>query len=129
MFSYQEYVKSVQQDIQEIEQLAFYQSLEQPRLVIDIREPEELNNGKITGAVAIPRGMLEAKLITLSPEQDPEAAQKWLKQQDIVLYCASGARSALATKSLNEMGLTKVSSLIGGFNAWQKQGYPVTDVR
>lgn len=127
MLSYQEYVTSVQQDIKEIDQLAFYESLEQPRLVIDLREPEELSNGKITGAVVIPRGMLEAKLMSLSPKDNAQDSQQWLQQQDIVLYCASGARSALSTKSLNEMGLTKVSSLVGGFNAWQKQGYPVSD--
>lgn len=127
MLSYQEYVKSVQQDIKEIDQLAFYESLEQPRLVIDLREPEELSNGKITGAVVIPRGMLEAKLMSLSPKDNAEDSEQWLQQQDIVLYCASGARSALSTKSLNEMGLTKVSSLVGGFNAWQKQGYPISD--
>lgn len=127
MFSYQEYVKSVQQDIKEIDQQSLMQSLDQPRLVIDVREPEELSNGKIKDAVHIPRGLLEAKLMSLSPEDNADASQQWLNQQDIVLYCASGARSALATKSLNEMGLTNVSSLVGGFNAWQKQGYPTIE--
>jgi rhodanese-related sulfurtransferase len=128
MLSYQEYVKSVQQEIEEIDQQTFYQSFDKARLVIDIREPEELQNGIITGAVVIPRGILEAKLITLSPEENVEASKQWLKHQDIVLYCASGARSALAVKSLNEMGLTKVSSLSEGFNAWQKQGHPISNV-
>ena len=127
MLSYQEYVKSVQQEINEIDIESFFKGKNQNTLVIDVREPEELSGGKLTDAVHIPRGLLEAKLITLSPLDSVEASQEWLLQQDIVLYCASGARSALAAKSLQAMGLNKVTSLSGGFNAWLKQGYPISD--
>jgi rhodanese-related sulfurtransferase len=125
MLSYQEYVKLIQQDINEIDVETYYKNLNKQNIIIDVREPSELNVGKITGALNIPRGMLEAKLLSLSSLDNIADAQDWLMQQNILLYCASGARSALATKSLLAMGLKNVSSLSGGFAAWLKLGYPV----
>jgi rhodanese-related sulfurtransferase len=84
-------------------------------LLIDTREPAEWAAGHIAGAQAVPRGILEGKIEQLA--QDPD--------QPIVLYCASGGRSALAADSLQRMGYRNVLSLAGGFNAWQEAGYPV----
>ncbi len=85
-------------------------------LVIDIRERDEFEQGHVPGAVFIPRGFLELRI-----EQhayDPDTP--------IVLYCAGGVRSALAARNLQEMGYSRVESLIGGFGGWRNAGLPVT---
>jgi sulfur-carrier protein adenylyltransferase/sulfurtransferase len=85
-------------------------------LVVDIREREEYEQGHVPGALFIPRGFLELRI-----EQhayDPATP--------IVLYCAGGVRSALAARNLQEMGYTRVESLIGGFGGWRSAALPVT---
>ena len=83
-------------------------------VVIDVREPEEFARGKIPGAHTIPRGVLEMQVDGRLPR---EAA--------IVLYCGVGGRSALAAKSLADMGYEKVENLQGGWSAWTNAGLPV----
>jgi phage shock protein E len=84
-------------------------------LLIDTREPAEWAAGHIPGAAPVPRGILEGKIEQLAPDVN----------QPIVLYCASGGRSALAADSLQRMGYRNVLSLAGGFNAWHEAGHPV----
>jgi rhodanese-related sulfurtransferase len=84
-------------------------------LLVDVREPAEWEAGHIAGATPLPRGILEGKIEELAPDPD----------QPIVLYCATGGRSALAADSLQRMGYRNVLSLAGGFKAWQEAGYPV----
>ena len=84
-------------------------------LLIDAREPGEWANGHIPGATLVPRGVLEGKIEELAPDVE----------QPVVLYCASGGRSALAAESLQRMGYRNVMSVSGGFNAWQEAGLPV----
>lgn len=79
---------------------------------IDVRESDEYENGAIAGAVHIPRGYLE-----LNVEHDVPA-----KDTPVVLYCAGGVRSALAAKSLQDLGYTDVVSLKPGFNGWKDKG-------
>tara|TARA_Y100001970_G_C14192855_1_gene836358 strand:- start:21 stop:404 length:384 start_codon:yes stop_codon:yes gene_type:complete len=81
--------------------------------LIDIREINELENtGKVEGAKHIPRGMLEVYLDPNSPIiQNGEIDQN----KEFVLFCAGGVRSALAVKSLQEMGYKKISHIDGGF--------------
>lgn len=89
---------------------------------IDLRESEEIRrNGKIPAAVHAPRGMLEFYADPASPYHLPE----FDPQQELILYCAGGGRSALATKTLQEMGFEKVAHLDGGFKAWEEAGLPV----
>ena len=93
-------------------------------LLVDLREPgERAQQGAIPGAIHAPRGMLEFWADPSSsyhrPEFDPN--------QRVVLYCASGGRSALAADTLQQMGYTNVAHLDGGFNAWQAAGQPVED--
>lgn len=76
-------------------------------VLIDVREDREWNVGHAAGAMHMSRGTLESKI-------DPTVA----REVEIVLYCASGNRSALAAESLTQMGYTSVSSLSGGFRAW-----------
>ncbi|EOD81901.1 rhodanese-like domain protein [Grimontia indica] len=91
-------------------------------VLIDVREPNELDSGIIYGAHAIPRGILEMNLVA--------HLNNILKVEDvsnapIVLYCRSGSRSALATESLRRMGFNNVSSLKGGITQWSSAGYPL----
>lgn len=88
----------------------------QPNLtLIDVRETEEWVTGRASGAIHISRGILEHEIETKAPN----------KQSTIVLYCRSGARSALAAESLMRMGYTNVYSLDGGFTAYKAAGLPV----
>ena len=83
--------------------------------LIDIREINELENtGKVDGANHIPRGMLEVYLDPNSPVfQNGQIDQK----KEFILFCAGGVRSALAVKSLKDMGYQKVSHIDGGFGS------------
>jgi rhodanese-related sulfurtransferase len=87
--------------------------------VIDIRETEEVKqNGKIAGAVNAPRGMLEFYADASLPYHKPE----FNKEKRIIFYCASGGRSALALKTLKEMGYTNIAHIDGGLKAWEAAG-------
>ena len=81
--------------------------------LIDIRESNELENtGKVEGASHIPRGMLEVYLDPNSPVfQNGQIDQ----DKEFILFCAGGVRSALAVKSLKDMGYQKISHIDGGF--------------
>ena len=91
--------------------------------IIDIRDIRELqNSGRIEGAVHVPRGMLEFWL-------DPESAYfkegKLDLNKEMVLFCAGGLRSALAAKTLKDMGFEKVSHIDGGFGAMKQSKFKV----
>ncbi|HOW48054.1 MAG TPA: rhodanese-like domain-containing protein [Rubrivivax sp.] len=89
---------------------------------IDIRDVRELErDGVIPGAFHAPRGMLEFWACADSPYHKPVFAQ----DKRFVLFCAAGWRSALATKTLQDMGLPKVAHIDGGFGAWKAAGAPV----
>lgn len=87
-------------------------------LVVDVRDAPELQaNGKIKGAVHVSRGMLEFKADPESPYHDPAFA----KDKTVILYCASGGRSALAAKALKDLGYKDVRNL-GAFKDWAEGG-------
>ena len=90
-------------------------------LLIDIREPAEYARGHIPGALLIPRGLLEFDII---PALEKRAGGA-LEDCDIVLYCGTGGRSALAAKSLDDMGFTNVRSMDGGIVAWAEARLPI----
>jgi molybdopterin/thiamine biosynthesis adenylyltransferase/rhodanese-related sulfurtransferase len=81
-------------------------------VLIDVREKDEWMEGFIPGAQWIPRGFLELRIEDKVPE----------KSSALVLYCAGGTRSALAARSLEELGYSNVSSMAGGFSAWKRAG-------
>lgn len=90
--------------------------------LVDIRDVRELKReGAIPGAVHAPRGMLEFWVDPQSPYHKPLFAA----DKQFVLFCAGGWRSALATKTLQDMGLPKVAHIEGGFTAWKAAGGPV----
>ncbi|MDF1819749.1 MAG: rhodanese-like domain-containing protein [Immundisolibacteraceae bacterium] len=93
--------------------------------LIDIRDIRELQReGTVPGAKHAPRGMLEFWVDPDSPYHKPLFASG----KKFVLYCASGWRSALATRALQEMGLEPVCHISGGFTAWKKAGGSVEAV-
>lgn len=88
-------------------------------LLVDVRdEPELRSSGKAKGAVHASRGMLEFHLDPTTPSHKPEL----LSGKELIFYCRSGGRSALAAQRAAEMGVARVASLEGGFPAWEKGG-------
>lgn len=86
-------------------------------LVLDVREPAEYDAGRLPGAINIPRGLLEFKI-----GDHPQLSKK---DSDILIYCKTSGRAALAALNLKRMGYTHVRSVHGGFDAWNQQGLPV----
>jgi rhodanese-related sulfurtransferase len=94
-------------------------------ILVDLREPAELaQNGSIPGAVHAPRGMLEFWADPASPYHRPELDPTGR----VVLYCASGGRSALAADTLAQIGYANVAHLDGGFKGWTERGYATETV-
>lgn len=90
-------------------------------VLVDIRDAPELDaDGRIPGALHVPRGMLEFRADTTSPYHhaplEPGAR--------VILHCASGGRSALAAQTLQQMGYEDVAHLDGGIKAWKEAGKP-----
>jgi sulfur-carrier protein adenylyltransferase/sulfurtransferase len=114
--SYQQIVDEALQDVPEVAPAALQSRLSggEQIVVIDVREPEEFARGKIPGAYTIPRGVLEMQVDGRLP-----------REATVVLYCGAGGRSALAAKSLADMGYDKVENLQGGWGAWLNSGLPV----
>lgn len=83
---------------------------------VDLREPAEVEKGALPGAVHVPRGLLEFQIDPQSTAHNPKLEGK----KKLVLYCGSGGRSALAAKTLNDMGATNVAHVAGGFPALQQ---------
>lgn len=82
--------------------------------LVDVREESEVAAGRIRGATAIGRGVLERDVEKVIPDPATE----------IILYCGGGFRSALSAESLAKMGYTKVRSMAGGWRAWKERGLP-----
>lgn len=86
---------------------------------VDLRDPRELEReGRMPGAFHCPRGMLE---FWIDPES-PYAKPQFQQDKTYVFFCAGGWRSALAARAAQEMGLTPVAHIDGGFGAWKKSG-------
>ena len=89
---------------------------------VDVREPDEFAVGRIPGARLVPRGFLEVKADLVHHKRDPWLAER---TRPLILYCGGGNRSALAARTLQEMGFTRVVSLAEGWAGWTSRGYPV----
>jgi molybdopterin/thiamine biosynthesis adenylyltransferase/rhodanese-related sulfurtransferase len=115
MPTYREILAQVKAEIEEVSTLEARDRLAQPEppLLLDVREPEEWQEGHLPGALHIERGNLESRVEALLPD----------KSGEIVVYCAGGSRSAFAAKSLLELGYTTVSSMAGGFTDWKRNGF------
>ena len=117
----------IQEAYNEIPQIKPEEALDMKKngaLIIDTREINELAmTGKIKGAVHIPRGLIEFQ----NKETNPNGVNGFTKDKKIILYCAAGARAALAGKALKDLGFSSVYNL-GGFPDWVKAGLPVEKV-
>lgn len=92
---------------------------------VDLRDIRELwREGKLPGAIHAPRGMLE---FWVDPDS-PYHREVFAEDKKFVFYCAGAWRSALAAKTVQEMGLTKVCHIAGGFSAWKEAGLAVEAV-
>jgi rhodanese-related sulfurtransferase len=86
---------------------------------VDIRHSDERDkSGSVSGAVHAPRGFLEF----FADPESPMHRAEFGSGKRLVVYCASGGRSALAAKTLQDMGVPKVCHMAGGFSAWQEAG-------
>jgi len=91
--------------------------------IVDIRDARELEReGTVPGCINAPRGMLEFWVDPASPYYKPVFGDE---RKEYILFCGAGWRSALATKSLKDMGMSNVAHIDGGFAEWVKQGAPV----
>ena len=111
--TFREVLSTAKQEIREVSVDDVKKLLEQKRPIklIDVRESDEYAAGRLPGAVSVPRGFLEMRI-----------EEKVQREDEVVLYCAGGVRSALAAKTMKEMGYGKVSSMAGGFNRWHDAG-------
>lgn len=94
-----------------------------PRVqIVDIRDVRELEReGTVPGALMAPRGMLEFWVDPASPYFKPVFGDE---TKEFILFCGAGWRSALATKTLQDMGMSNVAHIDGGYTEWAKQGAP-----
>ena len=113
----QQLVAEAKAQIGDIDATSAAQRVNAGAVVIDVREPAEFDAGRLPNAVNIPRGVLEFKT-----GDHPALANK---DAEILLYCKTGGRSALAALNLQRLGYTKPVSLAGGFEAWANAGQPV----
>src|SRR3970282_742677 len=111
--TYQELVAAAKSQIREIQPEELESRLGEVT-VVDVREADEFDQGSIEGSIHLARRVLESSVRSDVPDLDRE----------VVLYCAVGARSALAAVSLQQLGYTKVSSLAGGFGRGKTEGHP-----
>ena len=116
MTSYRELLTQVKAEIEEIDatDAAVRLDSDDAPVFLDVRERDEWDEGHIPGAVFIPRGNLESRVETALTD----------KSRPVVVYCAVGARSAFAAKSLVELGYDDVVSLAGGYTDWKRNGFP-----
>ena len=92
-------------------------------LLFDVREPAEFEHGHIEGAHLVPRGIIEAAADPGYPKHYPPLSGG--RDQQVVLYCATSGRSAMAAAVLQMMGFKDVLNLSGGFASWEAEGMPL----
>jgi len=117
MATYRDLLQQVKGEIDEVDSTQALDSLrdsERGCVIVDVREREEWDEGHLPGAVHVPRGHLESRIERAAPD----------KSRPVLVYCASGNRSAFAAKTLEELGYDHVVSLAGGFTDWKRNGNP-----
>ncbi|MGI8802595.1 MAG: molybdopterin-synthase adenylyltransferase MoeB [Solirubrobacteraceae bacterium] len=111
-----EFIRKVKGEITEVDPSEVHSLLGNGVALVDVRETEEFGSGHLPGARHVPRGFLESRIEGAVPD----------RTQRIVLYCASGNRSALAAHTLQEeLGYANVASMLGGITLWKDRGYVV----
>jgi len=112
MPNFRELLAATKAEVREVDTAEADELRQQPgAVVLDVREPDEYEQGAIPGALHIPRGTLETSVEGRVPDKDTS----------LVVHCASGVRSAFAAKTLSELGYTDVVTVAGGFNKWKDE--------
>jgi molybdopterin/thiamine biosynthesis adenylyltransferase/rhodanese-related sulfurtransferase len=115
MASFRDLLRATKARIQEVTPAGAAEDIARPGVVVlDVREPDEYEQGALPGAVHIPRGHLESQVEAKVPDH----------ASHVVVYCAGGTRSAFAADTLAQLGYTDVVSMSGGFNKWKDEGRP-----
>jgi molybdopterin/thiamine biosynthesis adenylyltransferase/rhodanese-related sulfurtransferase len=112
MATFRDLLSAAKAEINEVDTAGAADLIANGSLVLDVREPDEYDQGALPGAVHIPRGHLEAQV----------EGKLLDKTKPVVVYCAGGVRSAFAAKTLQELGYTDVVSMAGGFGKWKDEG-------
>src|SRR5437588_7942620 len=111
-----EVLRQIKSRIDEVDPAAVREQVGNGAVIVDVREPEEWSAGHIPGAKHVPKSYLESRIEGAVPD----------RSQPVVLYCASGNRSAWAARTLIEdLGYEHVESMNGGFTLWKDRGYDV----
>jgi sulfur-carrier protein adenylyltransferase/sulfurtransferase len=111
-----EFIRKVKESISEVDPSDARAQSQNGAVLVDVRENDEFAAGHIPGAKHVPRGYLEQRIEAAVPDHD----------KHVILYCASGNRSALAAKTLmDELGYSNVESMRGGITLWKDRGYEV----
>jgi molybdopterin/thiamine biosynthesis adenylyltransferase/rhodanese-related sulfurtransferase len=111
-----EFIRQIKAQIVEIDPSAVHELVGNGVAIVDVRETEEFAAGHLPGARHVPRSYLESRIEGIVPDRG----------QRVVLYCASGIRSALAAHTLTaELGYERVESMTGGITLWKDRGYEV----
>jgi molybdopterin/thiamine biosynthesis adenylyltransferase/rhodanese-related sulfurtransferase len=115
-----EVLRQIKSRIEEVDPAAVREQLSNGAVVVDVREPEEWGAGHIPGAKHVPKSYLESRIEGAVPDRSAH----------VILYCASGNRSAWATRTLlDDLGYQNVESMTGGFTLWKDRGYDVETPR
>ncbi|MEI8239058.1 MAG: molybdopterin-synthase adenylyltransferase MoeB, partial [Actinomycetota bacterium] len=114
MATFRDLLFAAKAEITEVDTAGAADLIDQGWNVLDVREPDEYDEGALLGAVHIPRGHLEAQVEGRLTD----------KAAPVVVYCAGGVRSAFAAKTLHDLGYTDVVSMAGGFGRWKDEGRP-----
>lgn len=112
---FEKLVADIKSNIKEISVEETLEKVKNGTPLIDVREDNEWNEAHAKGAMHIGRGVIERDIIGKFPD----------KNQELILYCGGGYRSALAADNLQKMGYTNVLSMIGGWSAWKEAGAPI----
>jgi molybdopterin/thiamine biosynthesis adenylyltransferase/rhodanese-related sulfurtransferase len=114
MTSYRDLLRSTKTEIEEADAPGAQELIGEGAVLVDVRERDEWEQGRIPGALHVPRGHLESRIEQAAPD----------RSRPVILYCASGNRSAFAAKTLTELGYERALSLAGGYTDWQRSGLP-----
>jgi sulfur-carrier protein adenylyltransferase/sulfurtransferase len=114
MATFRDLLAAAKSEIVEVEPAEAATAIDAGALVLDVREPDEYDEGALPGAIHIPRGHLEAQIENRITD----------KSVPVVVYCAGGVRSAFAARTMQELGYERPVSMIGGFGRWKDEGRP-----
>src|SRR5690348_2251162 len=110
-----EFIRQIKDQVEEIDPSEVNELTHEGVAIVDVRESEETESGLLPGAKHVPRGYLESRIEGVVPD----------RSTPVVIYCASGTRSALAAHTLQQLGYEDVKSMTGGITLWKDRGYAV----